>query len=132
MVRSFPGSHANRLNDAGISPAPADIALHGAPDFGLGRVRLFMQQTGSGHDHAGSAVSALQGIGFDKGSLQRVQMPIALHAFDGSDLFALRELHRRTARSHGDAVEEDGARTALPFTAAVLGAGEVEFFAKNV
>ncbi len=123
MCRSSSRGHADRMHDALIRPAPANIALHRALDFDIRRVGRLVQQPGRRQDHAGSTVAALHGVGLDERGLEGMQPAIMFQAFDGGDLFSLREPRRRTARPDRSAVEQDGAGSAESFTAAVLGAG---------
>jgi hypothetical protein len=53
-------------------------------------------------------------------------------SFDGQDVLLLRIPDGRDARSHGLAVQQDGAGAALAFPAAVLGAGQFQFFAQDI
>jgi hypothetical protein len=132
MTRSFRGGHPDRLYDALIGPAPANIALHGTLDLDIGRIGCFVQQRHSRENHARRAVAALHRVSLDEGILERMQLPIPFQSFDGRDLFSFGQARRRPARPYGSAIEQDGASAALPFTAAILGADQVEFFAEDV
>ena len=77
----------------------------------------------------GVQIAALHGVGLDECGLQRMQLAIVLQTFDGGDLFALREAHGRRQDRTGAPSSRTVQAPHDPFTAAVLGAGEVEFFA---
>lgn len=61
-----------------------------------------------------------------------MQFAVRLQAFDGGDLFAFDLLHADEAGADGFAIQQHSAGAALPFTAAVFGAGEAEFFSQCV
>src|ERR1039457_1325369 len=108
-------------DDAEVSDAAADVAVHVAHDVFAAGVRGFLQQRHAGDDHAGSAIAALHGALLEEGVLQRV-----VDAFDGRDLFAGGGAHGEFTRADGLAIEQHGAGAALAFAASVLGAGKVE------
>src|SRR5690348_1171009 len=118
-------------DDARVRSASADVALHGAADFGFRGMRRFAQQSGGGHDHARRAVSALHGVGLDEGLLERRELAVGSETFDGGDLLSGDAGGGRDAGSHGRAIDEDGAGAALAFAAAVLAAGEFEIVAQD-
>src|ERR1039457_5964119 len=113
-------------DDAEVSAAAADVAVHVAHDVFAAGVRGFLQQRHAGDDHAGSAIAALHGALLEEGVLQRV-----VDAFDGRDLFAGGGAHGEFTRADGLAIEQHGAGAALAFAASVLGAGKVEVVAED-
>src|SRR5260370_10416438 len=118
-------------HDARVGPGGADVALHGAPDLGLGGVRSLFQQAHGGDDHAGRAIAALHGVGLDEGFLQRMQAAVLFQAFYSGDLFSGHRDSARNARPHGRSIDEDRARSALALAAAILAAGEFQFVAQD-
>ena len=123
------GSAVNRFDELRVVAAAAQMSLHAGLDIVLGRMRILAEQADDAHDHAGRAVTALHRVGLDERGLQGMQPAIAFQPFDRGDLFPLCETHGRTAGSDGHTVEQDGARAALTFSAAILGAGKIESFA---
>jgi hypothetical protein len=76
-------------------------------------------------DHPRRAETALQAVRIPEGLLQRVQRAAASRqTFDRRDRAAVGLHGQAGARSHGDAVEQDGAGAALARIAADLGAGD--------
>src|SRR6266536_1671821 len=61
-----------RLAYADIGSAAAEIAVHGCVDVLVGRLRVFGEQGGGGHDLAGLAVAALRHVDFLPGELHGV------------------------------------------------------------
>src|SRR6266852_2709646 len=68
--------------------APADIALKGLGDFNRSRNGVLPQESHAAHDHARSAVGALEGAGIEKGLLHGMQPAVAFQSFDGGDGFS--------------------------------------------
>ena len=68
------GAH-DRLLDARIGHAAAEIAVHMRDDFILGRIGILRQQRGRLHDLAGLAVAALRNLLGDPGLLQADDRP---------------------------------------------------------
>src|SRR5262249_9138546 len=83
------------------------------------------------HDHSGRAVGALKSLGVEKSLLNRVEAAGLFEAFDGDDGFSSRCRDRRNARTSRRAVEQNRARAALAFAAAVFAAGQAEMVAEN-
>ena len=74
----------------------------------------------AGHDLPGRAVAALEGVAFDEGGLQRVELVARRQAFDRRDLPALHEGGERETRLHALAVHQHRAGSALAESAAFL------------
>src|SRR5690606_24344550 len=110
-------------DDVGVAGAPAQVALQALADLGLARVGVVAEQVDGGHQHARSAVAALQGVPAVERPLQRVPPPVAGQALDGADLAAVGLGGQDRAALHGQPVHEDGARTAAAGVAADLGVG---------
>src|SRR5882724_7053005 len=125
------GTFLNGGDDAAIGAAAADDAVHGADDFVVGRVALFLEEGKSGHDHAGGAVGALHGAGVEEGLLEGVEAALLFEALDGGDFSPPDSADGGAAGTDREAIEQDGAGAALAFAAAVFGAGEAEVVAKD-
>ena len=82
------GRHAHRRHNPRIGAAAADVALHAVDNFDIARARLPGQQGNTAHDHAGRAIAALHGAGFEKRLLQWVQPAVMLQPLDGGDALA--------------------------------------------
>jgi hypothetical protein len=74
----------------------------------------------------------LEGVVFDKRSLQWVQVSIIGKPLDRDDLGILMRDGESEATVHAPAIEQHGARAALPVVAALLRAGEPKVLAKYV
>src|SRR5713101_1791879 len=96
-------SRMNRLPDAFISPAPANIG-DGGIDVAIGRARDLREERRGGHDHAALAITALRNLACDPSFLNRVRS-VFRQAFDGYDLSALGGRHRDGARPDRIAVD---------------------------
>ena len=116
----------DRRHDARVSPAAADVLVHRLDDGIVCRRGGRREQADRGHDHAGRAVAALHRFVFEERRLNRVQASVLLQRLDRDDGFSLEERRFRLARLHRLAIDEHRARAAVTFTAAVLGAGQVE------
>jgi len=68
----------------------------------------------------------LQSVGFEEGFLHRMQSPVPREALDGDDALARHRPGFGNARFRGLPIHQHGARRALPFAAAVLGAGQIQ------
>src|SRR6185295_7380499 len=64
----------NRLDDAGIGTAPAQVTVHGRANLLDGRLRVPGEQLRPLDDLAVVAVAALQRLFVDHGLLQRMQL----------------------------------------------------------
>src|SRR5262249_11654777 len=63
------GGLLDRLPNAQIRPAAADVAGHRGVDIGIGRMGIARQQRGGGHDLARLAVAALHDLPVEPGLL---------------------------------------------------------------
>src|SRR5689334_13606916 len=91
-----------------------------------------LQQADAAHNHAGRAVSALEGAGVDEGLLHGMQAAVFLEAFDGGDGLPDGGADGNLAGAARLSAEQHGAGTALAFSATVLAASKAEFIAQNV
>jgi hypothetical protein len=65
----------------------------------------------------------------DKGFLQGMKLAVPLEAFNGRDLLARYVFHLELTRAHGLATHQHRTRSAKPFSATVLGAGQAQVVA---
>ena len=98
------------------------------PDLVLRRAWVRTDQRSCRDNLSGCAEPALDGIGTNERSDQRV----VAETFDRRHLAIADRVHERDARERRDTVELDGARTAVSLAARDLRAGEPEVFAQNL
>src|SRR5437667_7436366 len=103
----------NRLDDARISSAAADVTLHGSSDVGLAGMRILPQESNARHDHARRAVAALHRVSLNECLLHRMQMPILSDTFNCCDLLACDCGRASGARTHRRAIDEHRTSSAL-------------------
>ncbi len=121
-----------RVHNARMGAAAAEIVLQRVPDCGLVRIRGRRQQRHRRHDHTGGAIATLEGTGFEKGGLHRVQPPGAGQAFDGGDRFPGQIGGEHAACLNWVAVDEHGAGATFAVAAAVLRSGQRQLLAQHV
>src|SRR5262249_12506723 len=83
-------------------------------------------ERGRGHDHAGSAVAALEALRVVEGLLQRMELSLVRQALDGRDPAPLGTEGRYQAGMERLAVAMDGAGAAVARVAAFLDAKNLE------
>src|SRR5215831_12727710 len=120
----------DRLPNAEIRRATADVAVHRGVDIRIGRIGLARQQRRRRHELAGLTVSALRHVELLPRALQRMR-PVGREAFDRRDLGARHRRDAALARPDRRAVHLHRARAALGDTAAELRALEVEHVPKH-
>jgi hypothetical protein len=118
-------------NDPRVGPAAADIAVHEFHDLAFRRTRILFEQRNCRHDHARSAVAALQGIFVEKGLLNGVKLIAFRQTFYRRDLLLCDSCCFGYARPLRFAVDQYGAGAALAFAASVFCAGQIEIIAEN-
>src|SRR5262249_16814066 len=111
----------DRLADAYIGSAAADVAAHGIVDVGIGRVRLASQQRRGGHDLSRLAVAALDDFMIepgllDPGSGSRPASTRPAHPLDRRYLRAADAVDRGDAGTGGDTVDVHGAGPTMAVT----------------
>ena len=84
-----PGGPFDGSEDPVVYPAAAKIVGYGRLDFLIGRIGISIQQGLGGHDHAGDAKAALDGMFFHKGLLERMQILGGSQTFQGGNFTAL-------------------------------------------
>src|SRR5438046_2278969 len=77
-------------------------------------------------------VTALEGVMFDKRSLQRVQVLIIGESLDRDDLGTLMRDGESEATVHPPTIKQNGTGTALPVVTAFLGTGESETLSQRI
>ena len=122
----------NGGQDVGICAAAADVAAHGFADIGVGPSAGFFQQSDGRHNLAGGAIAALETVVFDEGGLHGMKPAGFAKAFDGGDLVAVVHGCESEAGVDAAAVDVNGASATLAMIAALLGSGQMEFFAQAV
>src|SRR5215218_2706382 len=90
----LPGGLLNGFDDVLVARATAVVALQRFPDLLLARVRLLVQETYRGHDHAWCAVPALQGVVLVKRRLHGMPVPVFRQSLHRRDLVPV-GLHRK-------------------------------------
>jgi hypothetical protein len=111
--------------------APAQVAGQRALGIVARRMRLSVEQRDGAHDHAGNAVPALRRLLRDERDLHRMRQVAGADALDRRDRLPCDAADLDAAGARGFAVDQHGARPALPDAAAVLGAGEAKTIAQH-
>lgn len=122
----------DRLANARISAAAAQVAVHRRVDIGIGGLGLVLQKRRRRHDLACLAITALRHVVIDPRGLQRMQLAVlAGEAFDRRDLLICGGSDRNRAGANGCAVQVNGARAALSDTTTVLRADEAQMISQH-
>src|SRR4029077_13968337 len=79
----------HRLDDFHVTGAAADITAERLQAFCIGRIRVFPQRPGRGHNEAWRAIAALRAELFMEAALDRRELPVRAKRFNGVDTFAL-------------------------------------------
>src|SRR5580692_3828809 len=108
-----------------VGSAAADVG-HRRVDFGIGRLRLVLEQGSRRHHHAALAIAALRHVEIEPGLLYRVQLAVLRQRLDGGDLLGADRSDRDLARARGDTVDVYGAGAALGDAATIFGAGQAD------
>src|SRR5712691_309883 len=128
---SLSGADAG-FDDVRVGAAAAEVPGDGAADVVFVRRRVLTQQCHDGHDLAGRAEAALEGVGVDERALHRMELAVLRDPLDGLDGLSFAGDGERHARVDGTAVDEDGARAARAFVADLLCSRQAERFAQRV
>ena len=92
---------------------------------------VLLKKGDTAHDHAGSAVGALKGFSVEESLLNRMEAAIfsrpSIVVMDFPEAAEIAVMQER----RGNAIEQNRARAAVPFAAAVLGASQAERIAEN-
>src|SRR5262245_32680551 len=116
---SLAGRSLDRLADALIGSAAADVAFHRRVDVGVGRPGLLFEHRGGLHDLTALAIAALRDVGLPPCLLNGV-IGLRAQAFDGHDRLPGHAPHRELAAARGGPVHVNRAGAAQPLAAAVL------------
>jgi hypothetical protein len=73
----------NRVDDARMRPATADIPLQELSDFGGCGIGFRVQERDTAHDHSWCTESALESTRFEKSLLDGMQEAFFFQPFDG-------------------------------------------------
>ena len=119
----------NRVFDALVTAAAADVARHRLAYLVVAGFRVIHQKCGGLHDLAGLAEAALRDVHLTPGLLHRV-VAGRMKSFDGSDVAADHVGNRCDAGANRLLVDDHRARAAQRLTAAILGAGQAGFVAQ--
>jgi len=106
--------------------------LHARGNVCVCCIRFFFQQADRAHDHAGGAITALEGAFGEERFLDRMKFVAFGEAFDGDDGFFVGVGNWSKACGDAFAVEENGASATLAFAAAIFCPGELEVFAEDI
>ena len=116
-------SIAERVLNGSIAGAPANVPLQ--RNAQVAHLRLVQGRTGQ--DHAGRAEAALECLGLEERSLQRVQLIANPQAFDGRDFVSFGAECRYQTTVDGLAIDQNRACAAIARIAAFLDAEQPEF-----
>jgi hypothetical protein len=114
-----------------MAATAAQMFLHARIDLGIGGVRVFLQQPDCSHDHASSAITALERPSLKKCFLHWVQLPSLRQPFDRQHCLLVRVPDSRHAGGNTFAVDQDGAGAALAFATAVFRAREIKVLTQD-
>src|SRR5262249_13237677 len=114
----------DRVDDVHVARAPAEVARDAPADLVLAGLRVLLEESVAGHEHARRAVSALETVLGHEAFLEGMKLAVLLEPLHRHDLPAI-GLHREDrARLHGPAVQEDGPGGAVCRAAADVRARE--------
>jgi len=125
MIGGQCGGFVDRLADADVRAAAADIAVHRSVDVLIGGLCIFGEQSRSGHHLPRLAIAALGDIELRPCELDGMGA-LGGKALDGGDLRAISGSHRRLARAHGPSAEVHGAGAALADAATIFRATKIQ------
>jgi hypothetical protein len=120
----------NRILDALVTAAAADIARHRRAYLIVRRFRIFDQQRGRLHDLADLAKAALRDIELSPGLLNSV-ITRRVKTFDGRDLATDHVGNRRDAGARRLLVDDHGTGAAKRLAAAVFRTRQSGFIAEE-
>lgn len=120
------GGFVNSGHDSLVRAAPTYVAFHVFDYFVVARIGVPGQQRSRRHDHTGRAVAALHRVRFNKRLLHRMQPAVLFQSLNRGYSLADDGANGGDARAGRFAVDQDRARSALSFAAAVLASGEIK------
>src|SRR3954453_10748533 len=86
--RHLRGRALDRLDDAVVRAAAAQVAVQRGANLALGGARILPQQRGGADQDAGNALAALHRLLGNESGLQRMRPLRAAEALDGGDVLA--------------------------------------------
>jgi len=113
-----------------IACATAEVAFDAMSDFFAGGSGGFSEQLDASHDHAGSAVAALETVTFPKAFLDGMKFAVLSETFDGGDFQAVGLDGEHCARLYRLAVLQNGACAANTGFATDMRAGKFAMIAQ--
>src|ERR1017187_166586 len=128
LLRSVP----DRLDDALVSGAAADVARDALADLAPAGLGVRVEQRVRGHEKAGRADAALRAPLFHERILQIGEPVLRPQPFDRQHRTPVALAGHDETCVHGDAVEQHRARAALTLAAALLRPREAERAAQEV
>src|SRR3954453_17369228 len=131
LLRLRSRGELDRLADADISAAAADVAAHRIVDVRIGRMRFILQQCRRRHDLARLAVSALRDLMVEPGLLDLRANRCRTYRLNRYDFGFTNAVDRRDAGTDGGAVEMHGAGATQRHSTAELRASHAEDVAQN-
>src|SRR5680860_1426983 len=123
-------SVVDRLSDAHIGRAAADVPIHRVIDIRVARFRNLGEQRDGAHHLAGLTIPALRHVKGDPRALHRLRHR-AGNTFDGCDLGPFDGRNRRSTGAPWLTVNMHGAGATLRDSAAELGAREPKLIAQH-
>ena len=131
LTTAVRGGLLDRLADAHIGAAAADVARHRGVDIGIVGIGRRGEQRRGRHDLAGLAIAALHDFEVEPGLLHLGAGGRRADAFDGGDRAVADRADRQHAGAHRLAVDMHGAGAALRDAAAEFRAGHAEHIAQH-
>src|SRR5436190_18227255 len=126
------GGVLDGLDDVVVARAAAEVALELVANLLLRGLGIALDELRRRHDHAGSAEAALQAVLLPEAFLDRVELAVLGHPFDGRDLGAVGLDRKHGAGLHRLALEMNGAGAALAGVAPHVRAGQPRQLANEV
>ena len=108
-------------DDVRVGAAAADVAVHRVLNVSVSGANVFLEDCHGRHNLTRGAIATLVAIVFNEGGLHGVKVIGLTDSFDGGDLVV--RVHDGEGETGVDAasINVDGARSALPVIAALLG-----------
>src|SRR5690349_11891555 len=125
------GGDPDRAADTVVATAATDVARHGCIDLSIVRLRGPPEECARRHDLTGLAVTALHHVDLEPRLLQPLADRGRADVLDGVDFRRSDAAHGELAGALRGAIHVDGAGTAKPRAASVLGAHQPELTAQH-
>jgi hypothetical protein len=126
LAAGFVADGLHRCHNVGVGATTANVPAESLLNILVTGSTRFLQQSGSGHDLAACAVTALITVVFHKCGLNRMHSFGRAETVDGGDFWILLHRCQEKAAIGTAAVDVYRARAALAVIATLLGASEVE------